>query len=390
MAGGRPMRRQAQPESGDAPKHEGLAASALAAAFANGGWDVRREAVGGSRQSDFLVRRRGIAYAIELKVGSEGRSDRLVPLVAQAVLEARHAARRGIAPLAVVAAPRVPKRVADQVIKFAEDYASDTAIGVIDFEGFRSFRGPHLEAMNAEAKVRVRAAGRPVEVSGNLFSDLNQWMLKVLLAPELAERLLSAPRGRYRNASELARAAKVSVMSAFRFVQQLRHEGYLHESVGHLSLVRREDLFGRWQALSARSARELHMRFVLPGDTRTQLRNVLRSNNACLALFAAADALGLGFVEGVPPYVYLEHLHRASLPVWKSLRVCGLGERPEVIVRQAVAPRSVFRGAVRSEGVAACDVLQVWADVAAHPSRGREQAHLIWKRVLRQIIAENP
>jgi hypothetical protein len=383
------MERQAQLESSDAPKDGGLGESALAAAFESGGWDVRREPGRGLRP-DLLVRRRGIAYAIELKVGSEGRSDRLVPLLAQAVLEARRAARRGIAPLAVVAAPRIPRRVADQVIKFAEDYASDAAVGVIDFEGFRSFRGPHLESMNAEAKVRVRAAGRPVGVSGYLFSDLNQWMLKVLLAPELPERMLSAPRGRYRNASELARAAKVSVMSAFRFVQQLRHEGYLHESAGHLSLVRCEDLFGRWQALSARSARELHMRFVLPGDPRTQLRNVLRSENACLALFAAADALGLGFVEGVPPYVYLEHLHRASLPVWKSLRVCGPGERPEVIVRQAAVPRSVFRGAVRSEGVAACDVLQVWADVAAYPSRGREQADLIWKRVLRQIIAGSP
>jgi hypothetical protein len=36
--------------------------------------------------------------------------------------------------------------------------------------------------------------------------------------------------------------------------------------------------------------------------------------------------------------------------------------------------------------MAACDVLQVWVDVAAHPSRGREQAELIRKRVLRQII----
>jgi hypothetical protein len=240
--------------------------------------------------------------------------------------------------------------------------------------------------MNAEAKARARAVGRPVGVSGHLFSDLNQWMLKVLLAAELPERLLSAPRGRYRNASELARAANVSVMSAFRFVQQLQHEGYLHESAGHLSLVRREDLFGRWQALSARSARELHMRFVLPGDPRMQLRKVLRNEKACLALFAAADALGLGFVEGVPPYVYLERLQSANLPAWKSLRVCGPGEPPDVIVRQAAAPQSVFRGAVRSEGMEACDVLQVWVDVAEHPSRGREQADLIRKRVLRVII----
>jgi hypothetical protein len=34
----------------------------------------------------------------------------------------------------------------------------------------------------------------------------------------------------------------------------------------------------------------------------------------------------------------------------------------------------------------ASDVLQVCVDVAGHPSRGREQAALIRKRVLRRII----
>jgi hypothetical protein len=36
--------------------------------------------------------------------------------------------------------------------------------------------------------------------------------------------------------------------------------------------------------------------------------------------------------------------------------------------------------------MAACDVLQVWIDVASHPSRGREQADLIRKRVLQRVI----
>ena len=71
----------------------------------------------------------------------------------------------------------------------------------------------------------------------NLFSDLNQWMLKVLLAPEIPEHLLSAPRGEYRNASELAAAARVSKMSAHRFVQQLQERGYLEASSRRLVLV---------------------------------------------------------------------------------------------------------------------------------------------------------
>jgi len=208
----------------------------------------------------------------------------------------------------------------------------------------------------------------------------------VLLAPDLPDALLDSPRGQYRNASQLARAASVSVMSAFRFVQQLQREGYLHESAPYLKLVRREGLLGRWQALAARSVREAPMRFVLPGDLQAQLRKMLGSGRACLALFAAADALRLGFVQGVPVYVYVQRLQPGSLAAWKNLRACAPGEPPDVIVRQAPAPQSVFRGMVRPGGMAASDVLQVWVDVAAHPSRGREQAELIRKRVLRRIV----
>jgi len=92
------------------------------------------------------------------------------------------------------------------------------------------FRGSHLEALNAEAPRSSLKGSKSPRVSGHLFFDLNQWMLKVLLAPEIPEALLSAPREQYRNASQLSRAANVSVMSAFRFVQQLQDEGYLSES----------------------------------------------------------------------------------------------------------------------------------------------------------------
>ena len=80
-------------------------------------------------------------------------------------------------------------------------------------------------------------------------------MLKLLLAPLLPEDLLHAPRREYRNASELAVAAKVSVMSAFRFVRQLRQEGFLDRNDEPLRLVRRKELLRRWQAAHLRGAR---------------------------------------------------------------------------------------------------------------------------------------
>ena len=130
------------------------------------------------------------------------------------------------------------------------------------------------------------------------------------------------------------------------------------------------------------------MRYLLKGDPRAQLRKMLSSGRACLALFAAAEALKLGFVEGVPPYVYVERIQPSNLSAWKNLRRCGPGELPDLILRQAPAPQSIFRGLVRPNGMAASDVLQVWVDVSSHPSRGREQADLIRKRVLERVIKE--
>jgi hypothetical protein len=374
------------PRKPDAVEREKSAESRLADMFKKAGWQVWPQPSDADARRDLVVRRKGTEYAVEIKAAPEGRADRLVPLFAQAVLQAAHGARQRAAPLAVVAAPRVPRRAAEQVMAFAQRYAPDAAAGVIDFEGFAMFRGPLLEELNAEGKELPASVRQSVRDSGALFSDLNQWMLKVLLAPELPEALLSAPRGQYRNASQLARAANVSVMSAFRFVQQLEREGYLHESFPYLRLVRREDLFSRWQALSLRSPREVPMRFLLPGDPQAQLRRMLASGRACLALFAAADALRLGFVSGVPPYVYVQRIQPANLAAWKNLRACSPGEPPDLIIRQAPAPQSVFRGLVQPEGMAACDMLQVWLDVASHPSRGQEQADMIRRRVLQRVI----
>jgi hypothetical protein len=279
--------------------------------------------------------------------------------------------------------------VAKQVLEFAGKYVpDDLAVGVFDFRGLAVFRGPGLESLNAQPSGSIRSIP-PLRESRPLFSDLNQWMLKVLLAHELPDHLLSAPRGHYRNASQLARAAQVSVMSAFRFVEELRENGYLHESDSSLQLVRREHFFGRWLAANDRVPREVPMRFRLPGNSEGQFRNIVSSGRACMALFSAADMLKLGFVKGVPPHVYVERIQPATIAAWKSLRACEPGEAPDVVLRQAPAPQSVFRGMVRVDGVACSDVLQVWLDVAVHPSRGAEQAELIRRRVLGPIISQS-
>jgi hypothetical protein len=196
----------------------------VAEVFERAGWRVEREPAG-KFAPDMAVYADNAAYAVEVKVASEGRSDRLLPLLAMAVLRAQRAAKKNQLPLAIVFAPKIRAQAADQLLAFGRDNAPDVAVGVLVGEGLRRFSEPALQVLESEPDVRVSPAlPKSAREAPHLFSDLNQWMLKVLLAPEFEIHLLGGPRGRYHNASQLAQAAQVSVMSAFRLVQQLKDE----------------------------------------------------------------------------------------------------------------------------------------------------------------------
>jgi len=396
---------ESHPAHGRAAQFEAL----LAEILQRQGWRVHSQSRIVDSQSDLIANRGRKKYVIELKASSEGRRDRIIPLASQAILEVQLAAQRsgeGMIPVAVIAADHISDSVADQVKQFARDHAPNVGIGIIDGSGFRSFLGHGLESLNAErsapSKVHMLAK-RPSPA--NLFSDLNQWMLKVLVAREISESLLSAPRGICRNASQLASAADLSAMSAFRLVRQLSEEGFL-ENNGGLRLVRIEELFEHWLAANQSHRKEVPVRWIIRGE-RNQLQAAAKSYRLksegrrerpahgghlsreparmCLGLFAAADALGLGFVHGAPQHLYLERLDAGALRQL-GLSLENPGQKPDVYVRIPGNPEAVFRGAVERDGVPVSDVLQVWLDVANHPSRGKAQADEIRKKALSHLF----
>ena len=75
----------------------------------------------------------GFRYVVQLKVSSEGRSDPLVPLLAQAILQAKSVAQafpEQAVPLAVVAAPMISPSVAKKLRSFLTESAPDAAAGM--------------------------------------------------------------------------------------------------------------------------------------------------------------------------------------------------------------------------------------------------------------------
>ena len=197
-------------------------------------------------------------------------------------------------------------------------------------------------------------------------------------------------------------------MSAFRFVQQFSEAGFLDQDARRLRLVRTDELARRWGAAAQQRLLEIPMRWVL-NKGKDALPSALRSYiaagamrasqarrsetafpserpRACLGLFAAAEALRIGFVHGVESHLYLDRINERALNKL-GLSANGAEQRPDVYVRIPVNRECVFRGVVVQEGVPSSDIVQVWLDVAGHPSRGREQADVIYKRILASAFA---
>jgi len=385
----------------------------LADVFRKAGWRVRRPSSARDVGVDLILDANEKKYIVQLKVSSEGRRDRLIPLLSQAILQARAFAQHfpePAVPIAVVAAKLIPASVAEHIKQFARRYAPEVGVGIIDAEGFRAFAGPGLEGLDAKPSRRLAPHIAFPPRLPDLFSDLNQWMLKILLGQLLPESLISVPKKQIRNASQLAETAKVSVMSASRLVNQLASQGFLNESGEQLQIVRIEELLDLWISANRQVATEVPARWIIKSGPH-QLQSALRKYTfppdsslkpgrkphhgsiikvlprCCLALFAAADALGFGFVRGVPPRIYLDRLmldllNRLGLLVDHSDRAT------DVYIRIPVHGESIFRASVAREDVRVSDVLQVWLDVSVHPARGREQADEIWRRVLKPLFGK--
>jgi hypothetical protein len=292
-----------------------------------------------------------------------------------------------VRPLAIVIVPDV-SRVAQAAESFVRQIVPDVAVGLVDDLGYRLFFGTELESLNARP-LGKRAKPRAAPAL-SLFSDLNQWMLKVLLARHVhgSGLMPPLPDGEVRNASDLARAASVSVMSAFRLLRLLKNEGFLHEEPEPLRLVRIEALLERWRAANLRKPRELGARWVLRQGGEKDLDLALNAiaHRACIGLFGAARLMGLGHAHGVPLHIYVDEFASIDLAAAGLMRVPDDDDHRDVVLRMPAFPQSVFRGAVARGNRQICDVLQVWLDVSDHPARGREQADVIFRKVLKPMI----
>ena len=109
----------------------------VASLFREEGWKVVEEPREKKVAPDFLVSGRGKKFVVELKRASEGRKDRVIPLLSQAALEASHYSRvisGHPIPVAIVGANRIPESVAEEAKQFVRKRAPEVAVGALDLE----------------------------------------------------------------------------------------------------------------------------------------------------------------------------------------------------------------------------------------------------------------
>ncbi|MFT5286630.1 MAG: AcrR family transcriptional regulator [Planctomycetota bacterium] len=394
--------------AGPRSQNQGLeeqAVRALEAAFLADRWKASR-----SRESsdgyDLLCKKEGRTYALEVKAAAgRARRSQLQGLLANAILRVRHyAAQHGAQPIAIVVAPMISEGIARELEEYVQKFGDGIAWGAIDGRGRFDLHGPGLDSIQASEQQQLfENAPQNRERSNaealNSFSDLGQWMLKVLLAPKVSERWLNAPRSPIAGVADLAQHAGVSPASASRFLASLEQSGHLVRAMAGLRIVRVKALMEAWRSASQRPVKERFVRFLIPSpEPREKLSEVLEQyiqsigslseadasegdsqgpgmigKRACLGLFSASDALGVGFVRGAPIHLYAENLTPGFLKEFELQSVQHRAEA-DLIVRQPRFPESVFRASVQANGVPVADLLQCWLDLFLHPARGAEQA----------------
>jgi hypothetical protein len=224
-----------------------------------------------------------------------------------------------------------------------------------------------------------------------LFTDLNRWMLKVLILRNAPENLWGGPRKRPRHATELAQIAGVSVSKAHHFATAFQQEGYLRKSADGLRMVGLPALLEAWlQDEKNSSPRRSSVRSLLPPpaamSTNEQQFEPLLPRQAwkesALGGMFAAGRNDLMHTSGrQAPLVHVGKPLSMAMHEW-HLESCDLRDA-QMILAQPLHPESVFRGIVMQEqGAPLVDLWQIALDAVSSAARGREQAEFIVERIL--------
>lgn len=338
----------------------------------------------GTSRADLLARHDGRRVAVELELLPTLRIADLEGRLARGVLKLRHSVDSVIVPVVLVVSRRHGARAERAAERFMAELAPDVGWGLVDEHEQLRLEVPTLGLSVRHAGTSPLSEAR--STTANLFTDLNRWLLKVLLLRTSPEDSWGGPRDDVlvRNPTELHRIAGVSLEKSHRFARTFEAADFLRRTREGLRLVRTDVLLAQWLAdESVRPKRRLPVRSLFRGEAElTELIAPLEQRRRRYAVggFAACALLGVARTPRREIDLHVEDRAGWVMEI-ADLQPCDERDAALYIIPSRY-PESVLRGVVTRRGLPVVDELQAALDVAADPGRGEEQARFIVDRVL--------
>jgi hypothetical protein len=284
-------------------------------------------------------------------------------------------------PVFVVAGPRIGRKTINEVELFFSENLPDLEWGLIDVRGTVRLKARSLAMDVAEYTVPVRSESSSRH-SRRLFSDLNRWMLKILLLRQMPEAKWGGPREKPNTPTALHRIAGVSVETAHRFVRTMEDLDFIRRSRQGLKLVRVEAMVDAWM-----SAERLNPPGRIPvqwfNSEEARLEHAFPAvGNKAMAVggFEACRQHGLLHTESPGLEIHVDRIWRTEVENWE-VEMCESDEA-DLFLLESPYPQSVFKGCIRNDALPVVDIIQTALDVVHSPTRGMEQAEFIVDHVL--------
>lgn len=230
------------------------------------------------------------------------------------------------------------------------------------------------------------------------FSDLEQWLIKVLLLSplDIAHQFWGGPKGYAENAFQLSKLAGVSQMSANLWAQAMESSGYL-KRIGRKNMIplRIEALIEEWIG-----------RYRFRDNRIYPFRSMFRVSNYDAFIGELFEEIRLNSEElgefGITAHLACK-LHEVKHSSAKSIHIYCRGDihnvarilklvpseeerKADLFLVEPKYPKSVFGGVLKKKELPVCDILQCYLDLYYLPDRGKEQAAIVYENIISRII----
>ena len=354
-----------------------------------GRWEVNRESalLDSGPHCDFLLEREDHAGAIAVDFMSTVRIKDLLGRIALILVRQDRTIRSGQPLVFVIAAPRFGRRAVKEVEQLLSKHDPHMEWGLVDGQGTVRLKAPSLGLDVDEYAVPVRREASSRH-SRRLFSDLNRWLLKILLLRQIPPGMWGGPRDKAGTPTDLHRIAGVSPETAHRFVRTFEEHDYLRRTKKGLKLVRVEAVLEAWLAAErlAPPSRIPASWFLEPESRLEYAFSPMTESQVIVGGFEACGRHGLLHTQSPQLEIHVQGNWRLEVEDW-DIDLDEANE-PALFLVESPYPRSIVGGCVAHDDLPTVDILQAALDVVHSTSRGREQAQLIVDNVLSYVAKE--